>query len=104
MIFKRGQAVTASDMTDIFRDIILRANNVSDMVCTAGQVYDYGFRGSDVVECEPYMSTVEQYYRSTVRPEYISNAFGFNASIDSDRYLEYYVDELEKIKERKRNG
>jgi len=109
-MFRRGQAVTAQDITDIFQDLIVRLNSVSNLLFTAGQVFDYGTIDLEGIESnlesEPMMSSIEQHFRSTLRPEYQSSVFGGGAdrTVDADRYLEHFVDELNKIKERKRNG
>ena len=42
MIFKRGKEVTAQGLTDIFQDLVIRANSVSELSFTAGQVFDHG--------------------------------------------------------------
>ena len=99
-IFKKGEIVTTTLLTRLFKDFKRRINEVISRqvnVLTTGQVIDIGvvWRTSDGIIVTPMSTANEQFFQTSFLPIYTVGADSVKKGASS--YLIYYIDEIEKI-------
>jgi hypothetical protein len=97
-IFKKGEIVTVTLLTRLFKNLKRRINEVTSRqvnVLTTGQVIDSGAIGSDTIIVTPMSTTNEQFFQTSLLPVYTIGTD--NIKKGGNSYLIYYIDEIEKI-------
>lgn len=97
-IFKKGEIVTVTLLTRLFKNLKRRINEVTSRqvnVLTTGQVIDSGAIDSDTIIVTPMSTTNEQFFQTSLLPIYTIGTD--NIKKGGNSYLIYYIDEIEKI-------
>lgn len=99
-IFKKGEIVTVTLLTRLFKNLKRRINEVTSRqvnVLTTGQVIDRGkvWKTSDTIISTPMSTANEQFFQTSLLPIYTIGTD--NIKKGGNSYLIYYIDEIEKI-------
>ncbi|HQN72893.1 MAG TPA: hypothetical protein PLB16_05725 [bacterium] len=97
-IFKKGEIVTVTMLTRLFKDFKRRINEVTSRqvnVLTTGQIIDIGTIGTDTIIVTPMSTANEQFFQTSLLPVYTIGTDSIKKGGNS--YLIYYIDEIEKI-------